>query len=64
MEFEIDDAPALELVNNSWTTLDYLIHGDIEDKMEIVQALYDEGILATVLAESPDQVCRPDKLRD
>ena len=32
-----------------------LIHGDVEDKMEIAQALYDEGLLATMLVENPDR---------
>ena len=32
-----------------------LIHGDVEDKMEIAQALFDEGILATVLVDNPDR---------
>jgi lysine-specific demethylase/histidyl-hydroxylase NO66 len=59
MEFEIDDAPALEqlltTVEPHWIMVKDLIHGDIEDKMEIAQALYDEGILATILTESPDR---------
>ena len=59
MEFEIDDAPAIEqlltTVEPHWIMVKDLIHGDIEDKMEIAQALYDEGILATVLTESPDR---------
>jgi hypothetical protein len=32
-----------------------LIHDDIEDKMEIAQSLYDEGILAIFQAEKPDR---------
>ena len=52
MEFEIDDAPALEqlltTVEPHWIMVDDLIHGDVEDKMEVAQALFDEGILATV----------------
>jgi lysine-specific demethylase/histidyl-hydroxylase NO66 len=59
MEFEIDDAPALEqlltTVEPHWIMVKDLIHGDIEDKMEIAQSLYDEGILATMLTESPDR---------
>ena len=59
MEFEIDDAPAIEqlltTVEPHWIMVKDLIHGDIEDKMEIAQTLYDEGILATVLTESPDR---------
>ena len=31
-----------------------LIHGDIEDKMEIAQALYDEGDIDKMLTECPD----------
>ncbi|KAL7463862.1 hypothetical protein ACHAXS_004213 [Conticribra weissflogii] len=59
MEFEIDDAPALEqlltTVEPHWIMVKDLIHGDVEDKMEIAQALYDEGILATMLADAPDR---------
>ena len=59
MEFEIDDAPAIEQLLTTlephWIMVKDLIHGDIEDKMEIAQTLYDEGILATVLTESPDR---------
>jgi len=59
MEFEIDDAPAIEqlltTVEPHWIMVKDLIHGDIEDKMEIAQTLYDEGILAAVLTESPDR---------
>ena len=49
MEFEIDDAPALEMllttVEPHWIFVEDLIHSD-KDKMEIAQSLYDEGILA------------------
>mmetsp|Transcript_14893 Transcript_14893/g.32175 ORF Transcript_14893/g.32175 Transcript_14893/m.32175 type:complete len:831 (-) Transcript_14893:147-2639(-) len=59
MEFEIDDAPALEqlltTVEPHWIMVKDLIHGDVEDKMEIAQALYDEGILATMLLDTPDR---------
>ncbi|KAL3788220.1 hypothetical protein HJC23_004687 [Cyclotella cryptica] len=59
MEFEVDDAPALEqlltTVEPNWIMVKDLLHGDIEDKMEIAQALYDEGILATKLLEIPDR---------
>ncbi|KAL7485245.1 hypothetical protein ACHAW6_014443 [Cyclotella cf. meneghiniana] len=59
MEFEVDDAPALEqlltTVEPNWIMVKDLLHGDVEDKMEIAQALYDEGILATKLLESPDR---------
>ena len=59
MEFEIDDAPALEqlltTVEPHWIQVSDLIHGDIEDKMEIAQALFDEGILATLLTDNPDR---------
>jgi len=58
MEFEIDDAPALEqlltTVEPHWIMVQDLLHGDIEDKMEIAQALLNEGILATMLVEAPD----------
>ena len=59
MEFEIDDAPALEqlltTVEPHWIQVSDLIHGDIEDKMEIAQALFDEGMLATLLTDTPDR---------
>jgi lysine-specific demethylase/histidyl-hydroxylase NO66 len=59
MEFEIDDAPALEqlltTVEPHWIMVKDLIHGDVEDKIEIAQTLYDEGILATMLVELPDR---------
>ena len=59
MEFEIDDAPALEqmltTVEPHWIMVKDLIHGDIEDKMEIAQTLYDEGLLATILVNAPDR---------
>ncbi|KAL3808730.1 hypothetical protein ACHAXA_010896 [Cyclostephanos tholiformis] len=59
MEFEIDDAPALEqlltTVEPHWIMVNDLIHGDIEDKMEIAQTLYDEGLLATILVDAPDR---------
>jgi lysine-specific demethylase/histidyl-hydroxylase NO66 len=58
LEFEIDDAPALEAlvttVEPHWICVRDLLHGDIEDKMEIAQALYDEGILAIFQNEAPD----------
>ena len=59
MEFEIDDAPALEMllttVEPHWICVEDLIHGDIEDKMEIAQSLYDEGILAMFQENDPDK---------
>ncbi|KAL9189835.1 hypothetical protein ACHAXT_009510 [Thalassiosira profunda] len=59
LEFEIYDAPALEqlltTVEPRWISVKDLIHGDVEDKMGIAQALFDEGILATALAEAPDR---------
>merc|ERR1719253_2140327 len=59
LEFEVDDAPALEqlltTVEPHWIMVKDLIHGDVEDKMEIAQALFDEGILATMLADTPDR---------
>lgn len=57
MEFEMDDAPALELllttVEPLWIQVQDLIHDDIEDKMEIAQSLYDEGILSILQTETP-----------
>lgn len=62
LEFEIDDAPALETlittVEPHWICVQDLIHGDIEDKMEIAQALYDEGILAMFQDDRPDRSIR------
>ena len=59
LEFELDDAPALELllttVEPHWIQVQDLIHDDIEDKMEIAQSLYDEGILAILQTEKPDK---------
>jgi lysine-specific demethylase/histidyl-hydroxylase NO66 len=58
LEFEIDDAPALEAlittVEPHWICVRDLLHGDIEDKMDIAQSLYDEGILAIFQSEAPD----------
>lgn len=58
MEFEIDDAPALEMLLTTcephWICVEDLIHGDIEDKMEIAQSLYDEGILAIFQKDIPN----------
>mmetsp|Transcript_13180 Transcript_13180/g.19388 ORF Transcript_13180/g.19388 Transcript_13180/m.19388 type:complete len:640 (+) Transcript_13180:175-2094(+) len=60
LEFEMDDAPAVEAllttVEPHWVMVKDLIHDDIEDKVEIVKALYDEGILATLQAEKPDRI--------
>jgi lysine-specific demethylase/histidyl-hydroxylase NO66 len=59
LEFEIDDAPALEMVLTTiephWICVQDLIHGDIEDKMDICQSLYDEGILAMFQNDRPDK---------
>lgn len=50
LEFELDDAPALEqlltTVHPYWISVDDLIHDSVEDKVSVAQALYDEGILA------------------
>jgi len=59
LEFEIDDAPALEMllttVEPHWICVQDLIHGDIEEKMDIAQSLYDEGILAVFQQNAPDK---------
>lgn len=58
MEFEMDDAPALEMLlateEPHWIMVQDLIHDDIEDKIGIAQALYDEGILAILPAEGTE----------
>ena len=50
MEFEMDDGPALEqlltTVEPTWIFVNDLFHDTIEDKIQITQALYDEGIIA------------------
>lgn len=52
MEFEVDDAPALEqlvtTVEPHWIPVSDLIHESMEEKIAITQSLYDEGILAIV----------------
>ena len=62
MEFEMDDAPALEMLlateEPRWIMVQDLIHDDIEDKMAIAQALYDEGVLAIMQTEKPDRSVR------
>jgi len=60
LEFEMDDAPAIEALLTTaephWIMVKDLIHDDIEDKVEIVKALYDEGILAILQVEKPDKM--------
>jgi len=56
LEFEMDDAPAIEqlltTVEPHWICVADLIHDTMEDKIGVAQALYDEGILALrLLAE-------------
>lgn len=64
MEFEIDDAPALEMllttIEPHWICVQDLLHGDIEDKMDIAQSLYDEGILAIFQDDAPDRSVQTD----
>lgn len=59
LEFEMDDAPAIEAILTTvephWIMVKDLIHDDIEDKMEIAQSLFNEGILAILQAEKPDK---------
>ena len=55
--------PALEqlltTIEPHWSMVKDLIHGGVEDRMEIAHALFDEGILATMLVETPDHIaCR------
>eukprot|EP00536_Pseudo-nitzschia_multiseries_P012357 jgi/Psemu1/309032/fgenesh1_kg.468_\ len=50
LEFEMDDGPALEqlltTVEPNWIFVNDLFHDTLEDKIQITQALYDEGIIA------------------
>lgn len=50
MEFETDDAPAIEQLLKTlephWICVLDLFHDTVEDKVGIVQALYDEGVLS------------------
>lgn len=50
MEFEIDDAPAIEqlltTIEPHWICVNDLFHDTMDDKIGVTQALYDEGILA------------------
>jgi bifunctional lysine-specific demethylase and histidyl-hydroxylase NO66 len=50
IEFEMDDAPALEQLLTTippyWICISDLIHDTLDDKVSIAQALFDEGILA------------------
>lgn len=50
MEFEMDDAPAIEQLLTTmpphWIGVSDLIHDSIEDKVSVAQALFDEGILS------------------
>lgn len=50
LEFEMDDAAALEqlmtTIEPDWIHVNDLFHDSIEDKIQLVQALYDENIIA------------------
>ena len=58
MEFEMDDAASLEqlltTVEPEWILVNDLFHDSIEDKIQIVQCLYDEGIIAVKQAEEEE----------
>ena len=57
LEFEMDDGPALEQLlttNPQYICLADLIHDTIEDKVGVAQALYDEGIIALLSANTPE----------
>jgi lysine-specific demethylase/histidyl-hydroxylase NO66 len=58
MEFEMDDAPALEQIltttEPNWVLVQDLIHDTIDDKVAVAQALFDEGIVAIRTAEDDD----------
>jgi lysine-specific demethylase/histidyl-hydroxylase NO66 len=59
MEFEMDDAPALEQLLTTtephWVLVQDLIHDTIEDKVAVAQALFDEGILAIRSADDEEE---------
>ena len=50
LEFETDDGPALEqlltTVEPEWISVNDLYHDTIEDKIAIVQSLFDEGLIS------------------
>lgn len=52
LEFELDDAPALEMLLTTcpphWISVHDLIHDDIEDKVGVAQALFDEGVVSVL----------------
>jgi bifunctional lysine-specific demethylase and histidyl-hydroxylase NO66 len=52
LEYEVDDAPALEqlitTVEPHWIRVCDLIHESNDDKISITRSLYDEGILAII----------------
>mmetsp|Transcript_17479 Transcript_17479/g.20167 ORF Transcript_17479/g.20167 Transcript_17479/m.20167 type:complete len:641 (+) Transcript_17479:57-1979(+) len=58
LEFEMDDAPCIEAllttIEPHWIMVKDLIHDDIEDKVEITQTLYNEGILAILQPQKPE----------
>jgi len=58
LEFEMDDAPAIELLLKTmapmWVKVSDLPHppaDDIDDKIEVVKSLYEEGIVAVMQPE-------------
>jgi lysine-specific demethylase/histidyl-hydroxylase NO66 len=59
MEFEMDDAPALEQLltttEPNWVLVQDLIHDTIEDKVSVAQALFDEGIVGIRTADDEDE---------
>jgi lysine-specific demethylase/histidyl-hydroxylase NO66 len=59
MEFEMDDAPALEQLltttEPTWLLVQDLIHDTIEDKIAVAQALFDEGIVAIRTADDDEK---------
>lgn len=56
LDFELDDAPAMEqlltTVEPRWIMVADLFHDTIDDKVGVAQALYDEGILAVHIPTS------------
>ncbi|GKZ00814.1 hypothetical protein MPSEU_001033100 [Mayamaea pseudoterrestris] len=59
LEFELDDAPAIEqlltTVEPRWIMVNDLFHDSIDDKVAVAQALFDEGLLAVYSPSESDE---------